>query len=242
MPRKSAATNQPSTSRGFTTMEFDSENEEEGTNQNIVLLVTNFVKYIINYSSNKLPIKRNELVKQLKISQKQFPQVFMEGKEILKDVYGIEISELAETKPTKLFITYPAFKLPVFSILNKEMGKELTTLFIVLSYIFMKSGEIQEINLNNFLEKVHINIEEFAKTRDKFVKQMYLKRRKVEIEGQNESHTYYSWGERALLEFNKQDVLEQVAKLVRKPSSNFVVQHREVYGEDPNDMDFVMLG
>lgn len=65
MPRKSAATNQPSTSRGFTSMnpmEFDSENEEEGTNQNIVLLVTNFVKYIINYSSNKLPIKRNGML------------------------------------------------------------------------------------------------------------------------------------------------------------------------------------
>lgn len=95
--------------------------------------------------------------------------------------------------------------------------------------------------MNIFLEKVHVNLEEFAKTRDKFVKQLYLKCQKKEIEGQNEKHTYYSWGERALLEFNKQEVLEQVAKLVRKPSSNFIVQHREVYGEDPN-MDYVMLG
>ena len=65
MPRRTAATDQPSTSRGFTTMtpmDFDSENEEEGINQNIVLLVTNFVKYIINYSANKLPIKRNGML------------------------------------------------------------------------------------------------------------------------------------------------------------------------------------
>lgn len=85
-------------------------------------------------------------------------------------------------------------------------------------------------------------MDEFAKTRDKFVKQLYLKRRKVEIEGQNESHIYYSWGERASMEFNKQEVLEQVAKLVRKPSTNFIAQHREIYGEDPNDIDSIMLG
>ena len=54
---------QPSTSRGFTssinTTDFQSDDEGEGSNQNMTLLVTNFVKYIINNSSNKLPIKRN---------------------------------------------------------------------------------------------------------------------------------------------------------------------------------------
>ncbi|XP_070493642.1 non-structural maintenance of chromosomes element 3 homolog [Chironomus tepperi] len=239
MPRRTTR-NEPSTSTA-TPMEYDSDNEGESSNQDIELLVTNFVKYIINYSANKLPIKRNELVKQLKINQKQFPQVFLEGKKILNEIYGIELSELSETKPTKLYIAYSTFKLPTPSMLNKETAAEMKTLFIVLSYIFMKSGEIQEGNLNNFLEKVHINLEEFAKTREKFVKQMYLKRHKVQIEGQNESHTYYSWGERALMEFSKQDILEQVSKLVRKPSSNFIVQHREVYGEDPNE-DSIMLG
>lgn len=63
---------------------------------------------------------------------------------ILKEIYGIELAELAESKPTKLFITYPTFKLPTSSMLSKEMAAELKTLFIVLSYIFMKSGEIQE--------------------------------------------------------------------------------------------------
>lgn len=62
----------------------------------------------------------------------------------MKDIYGIELTELAEIKPTKLFLTYPSFKLPTASMLNKQMGAELRTLFIVLSYIFMKSGEIQE--------------------------------------------------------------------------------------------------
>lgn len=65
MPRKITVSEpQPSTSRGFasstmTPMDSDSDNEEEGSNQNIELLVTNFVKYVINYSANKVPIKRN---------------------------------------------------------------------------------------------------------------------------------------------------------------------------------------
>lgn len=96
-------------------------------------------------------------------------------------------------------------------------------------------------NLIIFLEKIHVNLEEFANARDKFVKQLYLKSHKKEIEGQNEEYIYYSWGERALLEFNKQEILEQVAKLMKKPSSNFIVQHQEVYGADPTIMDFLTL-
>jgi hypothetical protein len=72
----------------------------------------------------------------------------MEGKGILNEVYGIKLVELAESKPTKLFITYPTFKLPTASMLSKEMAAELKTLFIVLSYIFMKSGEVQESKSN----------------------------------------------------------------------------------------------
>lgn len=62
MPKR-VAKNEPSTSRAVP-MNDDSEYEEEDPNQNIDLVVRNFVKYIINYSVNKLPIKRNgELIK-----------------------------------------------------------------------------------------------------------------------------------------------------------------------------------
>lgn len=202
-------------------------------------------------------------MKQLGIPQRLITEIFNESKAFLEDIYGIELVELTETKSTKCYITFPCKKLSTSLILNSQSTDDLKILFIVLSYLFMKTGEVQEGNdihkkvfsnlqLNNiqpfvtvnliiFLEKLGVNIDEFHKTKEKFIKQLYLKRRKVDIEGQNESHFCYSWGERATLEFNKQDILEVVAKLLNKPATNFVAQHRDAYGDEPTEtQDFVM--
>jgi hypothetical protein len=42
--------------------------------------------------------------------------------------------------------------------------------------------------------------------------------------------------ERAHLEYSKQDILEAVAAIMKKQSTCFIVQHREVYGDDPSEM------
>lgn len=55
MPRRTVKS-EASTS---TAVPMDNHFEYEEENQNIELLVRNFVKYIINYSANKLPIKKN---------------------------------------------------------------------------------------------------------------------------------------------------------------------------------------
>lgn len=61
---------------------------------------------------------------------------------------------------------------------------------------------------------------------------MYLRQRKINMEGQNDIILYYSWGERASLEFDKKAMLEQVSRMLKKPSSAFPVPHKEVYGDD----------
>lgn len=82
-------------------------------------------------------------------------------------------------------------------------------------------------------------MEEFGKIKEKFIKQLYLKRRKAEIEGKNQTVVYFSWGERAALEFNKKDILESVAKMLKKPPSYFISHHKEVYGIDPDDVQMI---
>lgn len=62
MPRKSKKADQPSTSRAAMTMDY-SEEEDESENEevqdkNITDLTTHLVKYIINHSVNKIPIKK----------------------------------------------------------------------------------------------------------------------------------------------------------------------------------------
>lgn len=199
-----------------------------------------------------------ELAKQLRIPQKLLPKVLQDSNELLQSIYGMEIVDITEIKSSKSFIIVPKMKLLTGLMLTSEAAADLKTLFIVLSYIFMKSGEVQEgnlvnlvcklptnswkfvlffltVNLITFIEKLNYNLEEFGKTKEKFVRQLYLKRRKQEIEGKNEVLVYYSWGERAQLEFDKKEILENVAQLVKKPSSNFVPQHQQVFGDDLQD-------
>lgn len=73
--------------------------------------------------------------------------------------------------------------------LTTSQRQEIRLLFLVLSYIFMKGGRIIEPVLFTFLAKLHIEEEpheyfgEFKKLiTDTFVKQMYLKKEKVEME------------------------------------------------------------
>lgn len=70
-------------------------------------------------------------------------------------------------------------------------------LFIVLSYIFMKGGKVIEPVLFGFLKKLHIEEEPhdyfgyFKKTiTETFVKQLYLKKDKIEMEAGNIEERY----------------------------------------------------
>jgi hypothetical protein len=88
-------------------------------------------------------------------------------------------------------------------------------------------------NVINFIEQIGFNTDDFIKSRDMFIKQLYLKRNKIEIEGRNEPHFTISWGERAKLEFDKKKVLAAVATFMEKSPQTFINQYNEAHGEQP---------
>lgn len=114
------------------------------SNDAVILTINNMVKYFLNFSSTKIPIKRADLSKSVNVNPKTFPEVFNSCKKILKDVYGLEVFEVAEKKSAKVFIVYTS--LPRLSALqlSPHQRNENSLLFLILSYIFMKGGEVQE--------------------------------------------------------------------------------------------------
>lgn len=103
-------------------------------------------------------------------------------------IYGLHINEIKE-KTGKFYLVTSELEAGSQIELTDGQRQELRLLFIVLSYIFMKGGRIIEPVLFAFLRKLHIEEEpheffgEFKKSiTETFVKQMYLKREKIEME------------------------------------------------------------
>lgn len=159
MPRKTSQSQEPSTSRGTRRKQTrprssSDESEEENKSRRSTLLqpvpidtatlANNMVKYILNFSATKIPIKRTDISKSLNIAPKLFPEVFDACTSKLRHIYGLEVTEIHD-KSLKMFIVHSTFDSTVTALqFSKEQRNEVTLLFIVLSYIFMKGGEVQE--------------------------------------------------------------------------------------------------
>jgi hypothetical protein len=87
----------------------------------------------------------------------------------------------------------------------------------------------------NFLDQIGTTVEEYRKVRDKFVKHLYLKRQKIEIEGKNDPYFTLSWGDRATLEYDKKKMLQTVSKIMNKAPKNFTNQYNDTFGETSID-------
>lgn len=95
--------------------------------------VNNMVKTLLNLSATKYLIKLKGDV-----------EVFKLAKEQLKEIYGLEVSE-AEYGSSKGLIVYSALGSGATSLqFPPEARSEITLLFIILAYIFMKGGEVNE--------------------------------------------------------------------------------------------------
>lgn len=197
----------------------------------IELLATQLVKYAINHSYRKIPMKRPDVRKHLNIPQKEFPLVFTEAQELLRSTFGLEMVELNESKTSKLIIVYSSIPAVSRLQLNPQEAKEAQLLFIIISYLYMKSVEVHEEHLNHFVAQIGIDVDEYSKAKELFVKQLYLKRTKHEIEGRNETYVTVTWGERAHLEFDKKEMLKTVAQIMGKSMQMFVTQYHETFGD-----------
>lgn len=87
--------------------------------------------------------------------------------------------------------------------------------------------------MTQFLDQLSINVDEqhavFGDVgkliKEKFPRQLYLKRNKVTIEGVNEAQIHVSWGLRAEKEFDKKEMLESVAKIMNRSPVTFINQY-----------------
>lgn len=68
--------------------------------------------------------------------------------------------------------------------------------------------------------------------KEKFPRQLYLKRSKVSIEGVNETQTHVSWGVRAEKEFDKKEMLASVAKIMNRSPVTFINQYHQATQAD----------
>lgn len=173
MPRKGASTSQPSTSRGETSRATKQKptrrivsSDEEGsgsdygnnrheTSQNkyariaskdpdTKMLTNNMVKYLLNLSATKHMIKRADITRSVNLTTKNFPEILEKCKQLMKEVYGLEVAEVGE-KSAKGFIIYGSRSYGCTGLqYQPEHRAEITLLMVVLAYIFMKNGEVQE--------------------------------------------------------------------------------------------------
>lgn len=254
------SSNRPSTSTQNRTMTQSGNNTQIGL-EDLKTATNNMVKYFLSFSATKIPIKRSDINKNLNIPPKIFPEVFKDCAVLLSEVYGLEVAEVGE-KSNKAYIVCTARNFGIcLKQYNSQQQSEITLLFIILSYIFMKGGNIQEgmlrdesstfflqcflsDHLNNFLAQLNIDINEADKffgdvsktVREKFVRQMYLKRMKVEIEGSNDAQVHLSFGPRAEKEIDKKQLLKAVGEIMNKSPATFINQYYEVTHGDDNTM------
>lgn len=157
MPRARREEIKPSTSRAVTQRRPAESSEDENseaennetsrTTEDISELITNFVKYVLNYASTKNPIKRTDMSKSLNINQKDYTSVYTEGVKILKNVYGLDLVDVPESKTGKMYMVCSSLPNISSALMPLEQRRETTALFIMLAYIFMKGGNVQEGNV-----------------------------------------------------------------------------------------------
>lgn len=105
-------------------------------------------------------------------------------------LYGLEAHESKDDKVGKIILCYSTVPLCTELEFTKQQRIEMELLFIVLSYIHMKGDTVAEQTLFGFLKRLgfqdepHERFGHFKKKiTETFVRQMYLKREKVQTEG-----------------------------------------------------------
>lgn len=114
----------------------------------------------------------------------------------LNKVYGLQLNEIKE-KTGKFYLVTSEYAPSSEVELTVRQREEQRLLFIVLTYIFMKGGKVIEPVLFGFLKKIQVEDEpheyfgDFKKSiTETFVKQLYLRKEKIEMEAGNIEERY----------------------------------------------------
>lgn len=166
--------------------------------------------------------------------QKNFAPHLDGATKLLKDIYGFQIHDLKNAT----FIMTSESSACSPDEFTREQKSQYTLLHLILSFIFMRGGQVTEVSLWEYLSDFEINPgrhDYFGDVKklveETFVKQLYLDRVKQAVENSTEVNLYYQWGYRSEFEIDKKQMLIFVCDVLNIPTISFIKQYEEAYGK-----------
>uniref|UniRef100_A0A336LS02 CSON013517 protein n=1 Tax=Culicoides sonorensis TaxID=179676 RepID=A0A336LS02_CULSO len=216
---------------------------QESQSDHIDELVSKTIKFILPYASSKFPFKRIDIINNALIGNATiFPKVMEKVKKELNEVYQLDLVESKDSKSTKQYLCVAQTPALIIEELTETQLSQITLLFIILSYIFMKGGEVTDTSLYEYLERFEIYLEKVhdyfgnikSLIQSIFTKQHYLNMAKSVTEGSHKEIINVKWGERAEYEFDKNEILIHVSELLNVSPTLFLNQYQEAQKPETN--------
>lgn len=201
------------------------------------------INFILRHSANKVPIKNTDLLPLANGKQelaRRFPLVTA----LLAERYGLNLVQL-EGAPKRYICVAESPAMSIYELTPAQRPQH-TMLYIILTYIFLRSNRIEKDKLYTMLDLMGVNVEEdhgyfvgdiSTLIDSTFVKQQYLKEERSQLSPYDDFKTYYSWGARAKAEIPYQQITEFAAKLFDQDVSFF--QQQLMMAEEMANPDIV---
>ncbi|XP_057334946.1 non-structural maintenance of chromosomes element 3 homolog [Microplitis mediator] len=203
--------------------------------ENLDHLSNRVLKYLLEKSRKKYAVKTTDIKKYaLGKHADHFRSVINNVKIKLRNIYGYNLIHVAGAQyfTSNLFVNKY-----LKSMSSPRESAEQTLIFLVLGFIFMcaensEHAIIVEDEIWDFFTNMNIisehnschpyfgNVKELIS--DKFVKQLYLAKRK----DRETDAVWYEWGPRANEEVDRRSVLKFVSKIYNRQIENFAEQYK----------------
>lgn len=199
-PRRSAVEEEEDSDSDFTFTQSQNRSQNKSKvkkvpeHVNVDKYVTKTVKMLLPYAVLKHPVKRAELTNNAMDGYQPVAATVLEGaKEVLNDIYQLDLVELSESK-VKQYICVATQPALTEEECTEDQLSEMGVLFVILAYIYMKGGEVADLTLYTYLARFDILLDQkhhkvFGDVKhmiqDVFTKKKYLKFTKMTSEGSN---------------------------------------------------------
>lgn len=199
-------------------------------------LVNDLVIYLLIADQKKIPIKRQDINKNvLKDNKKAFAGIMSKAKAKLETVFGIKLVDLEQNR----YILVNNLDNPVAEDVDPEDHAKTGLVLVILALIFMRGNQIGEDELYEALRKLGVDVDQlhevFGDVRRlitvEFVRQAYLESERQQTV--DPPKLIFRWGLRAKAETTKRDVLEFVCSIYgNKEPTEWRTQWRDIVGAE----------
>ncbi|GFR74999.1 melanoma-associated antigen G1 [Elysia marginata] len=200
--------------------------------------VNELVQYMLIMDQKKIPIKKKDINRViLKGQNRAFSGVMEEAASKLLEVYGFKVIE-PQDKLKDSYILVNNLELndsqrKLIEVNEKDKG-EMGLVFVVLAMVFMNQNVIHEDEMWHALKKLGIFQDDVHSTfgnvknliMKEFVRKGYL-RTELNTSTDPPTNDIY-WGQRALHEISKADILSTVCEITETQPANWTFQMQQV--------------